>query len=114
LNDIQFNENLYSNLKTQQFINNNRQNIGIYTTLSGGIEYDLHSEKLEQIQLGDILLYKNQLIIASKNIKNINTHYIKLGNIQDFEELSTILNSLSAKKYVISFTALEIDHNIVS
>lgn len=113
LNDMQFNQDLYNNLHIDNFINNNRKNIGIYTTLTGGIEYNLSTEKLDQINIGDILLYKNQLIIASKNSENINMHFIKLGNIKDFGELSTILNNMTdINNIVITLKTLEIDHNI--
>lgn len=118
LNEIQLNPNLFKQLTFNNFINNNRKNIGIYNQLSTSLDPNLNSEELENITIGDILLYKNQLVFASKDIKNINTHFIKLGHIDNIEELSKIFVNISEiinnnEEYKITLVAKEIDHTII-
>lgn len=92
LNYLTENEFVYN--KFEDYINNNRINIGLTYTIDADLEMNEESEKIDTLTVGDILLYKkNQIIIVTKNIENINTKFIKLGKIKEAENfVNTILN----------------------
>ena len=87
-------ENEFTYNKFEDYINNNRINIGLTYTIDADLEMNEESEKIDMLTVGDILLYKkNQIIIVTKNIENINTKFIKLGKIKEAENfVNTILN----------------------
>ena len=94
------------NVETSDFINNNRINIGIMFELENVLELDKTSENLEYLNAGDILLYeKTKLIIVSKTTKNINTNFIKIGEIEDTNKLTSILTSVD--NIILSINSLE-------
>ena len=99
------NDNI-ENVETSDFINNNRINIGIMFELENVLELDKKSENLEYLNAGDILLYeKTKLIIVSKTTKNINTNFIKIGEIEDTNKLTSILTSID--NIILSINSLE-------
>ena len=99
------NDNI-DNVETSDFINNNRINIGITFELENVLELDKKSENLEYLNAGDILLYeKTKLIIVSKTTKNINTNFIKIGEIEDTNKLTAILTSID--NIILSINSLE-------
>jgi hypothetical protein len=106
----------------QKYLDNDKfQDLYLIQYRSDFVKYvwnDSDYNNVENITIGDILLYKNQLVFASKDIKNINTHFIKLGHIDNIEELSKIFVNISEiinnnEEYKITLVAKEIDHTII-
>jgi hypothetical protein len=106
------NPDLYLHKTYNKFKDNNKKIIGLSTDIDSIIEFTDKSEKPDKLNIGDILFYVDKLIIITKNVNNINTNYIKLGNIANFDELSKIIHELSEDVSCnISFRTLEVDHN---
>ena len=84
-------DNKTEGLKFTDYKNDNKQKVGLVTTLDHKFEMNVKSEKPKQLEVGDVLLYNlNQLIIITKNSTNINTNYIKLGKFEDITKISQL------------------------
>jgi hypothetical protein len=107
LDMMQASPELFENLTFEDFHNNNKQKVGLTFKLNKSLELTNKSEKFDSLQLGDILLYNdNKIVIINKDTENINTNFIKLGNLTT--KLSEILFNLSEyNKFYISIKSLE-------
>ena len=82
-------DNKTEGLKFTDYKNDNKQKVGLVTTLDHKFEMNVKSEKPKQLEVGDVLLYNlNQLIIITKNSTNINTNYIRYGKFEDITKIS--------------------------
>ena len=84
-------DNKLENIVFTDYVNNNKKKIGLVYTLNHNFEFNKKSEKLTNLEVGDLLLYNiNQLIVVTKSTQNINTNYIKLGKFEDLTKVSQL------------------------
>lgn len=109
LNLVEDNKEYFTKIKCEDFINNNKINIGWQIKLNKALDLPTNTENPKILNEGDILLYnKDTLVIVNKTISNINQNFTKLGSINNADDLVTIINNIESWFITLEYSETEI------
>lgn len=101
-------DNVFDRIEKIDFVNSNKINIGWALELTKPLILPEKSESLEYVSIGDVLLFNKQtLIIVTKNTKNVNQNFTKIGSITNVDLMYDLLNDTFDLDYLYSLSYME-------